>query len=231
MAARTFSWTTAAQVRRIAAVDTRLIGIDIAYGLFYVLAGFFLTTDDKNLVHVVVLPFVMLSGVLIYMTHRLCGPEGAETTAMFYANLPRPRRLAYWAHAAWLCAFALSMEAVIGLGMVLRLNADLPDQQLVVTPFLLVLPFFAIVFGMWKTYYHHHITLRVFLDILVVLATVVAFICVFTMDIGLRRSLEKTSHVTTWEYFSPALFMTLLTVLLFWYVSQRWRKIQLGEVS
>lgn len=225
MAAGTFDWTMAAQARRVAAVDTRSIGIDALYGLVYVLGGFYASPQIPNAsVWVVLGPFLALSVVLIYMTFRLCQMEREEKTAMFYANLPRGRSLSYWMHAAWLGGFALIMEAVIVLGVWMRLGFARPDQTLFVAPSLFLLPFFSFACFIWLIYGGY----RKFIEIAGVIAALVVWGIIIW---GVYLRIEESGSKIFPRDLGAALALALLSGLLLWHGSRRWRKTQIGEVS
>jgi hypothetical protein len=169
-AAKTWSWTAGAQARRVAAMDARTLGVDLAYGFAYVLAGFFGPgMEPSRSVGLVVGPFFMLALVLLYFAVRLCGPEGEDKTAMYYANLPRRRATTYWVHAAFLVSYALAMEAVILIGVEIH-TALRPGQTLTVAPYSFVLPYFAIAFFMWGA----HRKRTVFIEASALIAATVA---------------------------------------------------------
>ncbi|HNY27425.1 MAG TPA: hypothetical protein PKH31_08600 [Candidatus Sumerlaeota bacterium] len=223
-------WTPAAQVRRIVTTHARLTGIDLLYSLFYVLAGFFiLSPNAKHPIHIVAAPFVILAVVLSYLTGRICGPEGQGQTAMFYANLPRQRSLTWWTHAAWLCAFAFVLELVIGLGMACRLNAARPDQAFTTTPFLILLPYFAIAFWMWAACCLQN--LPGFLQSLVACLVAFTAIGIAVWDVNLCY---ESREPIAWLYLQnwPLAILNGLSILLFHGFGYRsWVRKQVGEIA
>ncbi len=223
-------WTPSAQVRRIVTTNARLTGIDLLYGLFYVLAGFFIfPIIARYSIHIVASPFVVLAVVLSYLTGRICGPEGQGQTAMFYANLPRQRSLTYWTHAALLCAFAFVLELVIGMGMACHLNAAQPGQTFVTTPFLVLLPYLAIAFWMWATYCLQ--SFPGFLKTLVIFLVALTAIGITAWDVNLCY---KSREPIAWLYLQnwPLAILSGLLILLFHGFGYRsWVRKQVGEIA
>jgi hypothetical protein len=150
MTTREWSWEIGEEARRIVRADTRTIGIDVVYGVFYVLAGF-LFVHKPDYSGYLIMPFFMLSVVLIYLSMRLCSPEYTGGTAMFYANLPRRRAATYWMHAAWLGLFATAMEAIILVGFFLQIVFS-PDKPHLIDPVMVVLPYLVACYMLWAIY-------------------------------------------------------------------------------
>lgn len=229
MSAREWDWTTRAQVRRMLAVDARLAGIDLVFGLAYVLAGCFQVGPAWGAFDVV-LPFGALFFVLLYLAMRLCLPDREDKTVMFYANLPRPRALTYWAHAAGLALYALAMEAVALLVILLRLQLE-PSAGAAwpVAPYLLVLPFFGIGFWLWGVHAPRH--LRLFAEIPVVLAVFAGLIVLVYWDCSVRDGLFGHSVPTAAENVLPAIGLAALAAFFLWWGKRGWMRIQVGELS
>jgi hypothetical protein len=223
-------WTPAAQVRRIVTTNARLTGIDLLYCVFYVLAGFFIFSPKAHSsIHIVAAPFVILAAVLSYLTGRICGPEGQGQTAMFYANLPRQRSLTWWTHAAWLCAFAFVLELVIGLGMTFRLNAALPDQAFATTPFLILLPYFAIAFWMWNACCFQSVP--GFLQSLVACLVAFTAIGIAIWDINLCHDAREPLMWLNLQNWPLAIFDGVPLLLFHWTGYRSWVRKQVGEIA
>jgi hypothetical protein len=131
---------------------------------------------------------------------------------MFYANLPRRRSLTWWTHTVWLCAFAFVLELVIGLGMACRFNATQPGQTFVTTPFLILLPYFAIAFWMWAACCLQ--SFPGFLKTLVIFLVALTAIGITAWDVNLCY---KSREPITWLYLQnwPLAILSGLSILLF----------------
>lgn len=228
METRTFDWSPGAQVRRVARMDARIMGIDALYAAGYVLAGFYLSAPPSVLnVHVVAAPFVVLAAVLFYLANRLCAPEVDGKTAMFHANLPRSRMLAYWTHAAFLGMLALLLEGLILAGAALGLHAARPDQVLMATPVLLVLPFSGIGLLLWLSY--GQFPSRVSIPILAVMVFALGMLIAWDMQV--HGQLRGGIPAAEMRNFAAASGLALLTAFLLWHGGYRWKRHQIGELS
>ena len=228
MDAQTHYWSVLGQARRVVRHDTRVTGIDLLYSVAYVLVAFFvISPSSSRAVYVAVAPFIALSLVLAYMVQRICGPEGDETTAMFYANLPRGRLLAFWTHMSWFAVFALTMELVILGAVALRLNAGRPDQPFVVAPYMFVLPFFTITVVMWFAFGGF----RWYVQVPAAIAVLVSAVALVAWDIELRDGAQERFTVTAMQDIGPALGLASAAGLVLWHAYIRWAKAQVGELG
>lgn len=217
-------WSTKAQAIRVARSDTALTGIDAVYALGYVLAAFYVMPPSAaSVVHVVAAPFLALALIVGYLMARICGPERDDTTAMFYANLPRDRGLTYWVHAAGLSVFVLAMEIVILTGTWMRLNAVRADQVFVITPTLVVLPFLMIGFLFWVAYDEFNWFTALGASFLV-LVPVAGMIVIEILSAGRGADKPIFSYVLATGF-------ALLAGALLWYGHWCWKRRQIGELS
>lgn len=228
----TMQWNMFAQMRRVAKADARITGIDAVFGLLYVLAGFLVPMPDAaRPVHVAAAPFVALSGVLIYLAARICGAEREGTTAAFYANLPRQRTAAYWAHAGWLALFAVALEVVICVGIYARLGAARPDQPLLIAPYMSVLPFLAIAYVLWANYGPRGRLATWAILIPLSFAMLVGIAALINWDVELRDGANERFAVTFDQNYGPALALAVLAGFFAWHGWRRWMRTQIGELS
>jgi hypothetical protein len=197
------------------------------------LAGFYVYSFKSNdPSHLTKAPFVMLCFVMSYLTFRVCGPASDPKTAMFYANLPRRRVAAYWTSVATLLAYALAMDAVIGLGIWLRLGVEPSVRHQFVSPLLFVLPCLTISILAWGVYGSLSQWLA-WMTGIVILGGIVIFIWIF---VGPGGSWEHQKSVDAFNA-SPlgrldvAAGLAMAAWLWLWLGSILWRRAQIGERS
>lgn len=228
MQTRTFDWSDAAQVRRIAVVDMRVTAIDWIYSIGYVLTAVFLINPrTQDGIHHVVMPFVFLSFIALYMVIRICGPECDRATAMFYANLPRRKRRVFWTHMAGLALFLLAMEAVVCFSVALRGAAARPDETFLLTPCMLTLPFYAAAVCVWTCVVPLSWFSRA--PTAIALVFLAAFLGGQESRLGIARA--KGTPVPAMQTATCVLILLLVTVLLVLHAYRQWTTRQVGEVA
>ncbi len=215
----TMKWTMAAQARRVLAADLRVIGVDAAYGLSYVLAGFFLSPKARSGEAIIGAPVYALSFVIFYLAIRICNSERDDKTAVFFANLPRRRMITYWMHSATLGMFVVVMEIVISIGLVLRLKTlnlgSVGPTELAY----LALPWLVGAFAVWAMFGMGTWFARARLSSLI--------------NLFLTLSISLVLIVWAQRVSIPfqALVMLLITCYMLWDGARRWQKLQIGELS
>lgn len=123
----------------------RMHGLDTLLGGLYVLAGFYLAHRvGISQVYNVFMPFIIASLVAGYLTWIIGAPQSRGNTLPFYFNLPRDRTAAWDAQLAYLVCAVVWMEAIILIGVTLKIGGANITPHYRLHPEAFGLPFLAI---------------------------------------------------------------------------------------
>ncbi len=133
------------QFRRAMASDWSLYGGDLAYGLLYVLIGFFLARRvGHSQVYNVIGPFLCATGFMVYQTWRMCAPSARRATAPYFFNLPQDRGVALSARLTFLFLGAIWLIGLAFVGCGFKLGGAGITACYRIHPEFVVLPFLAV---------------------------------------------------------------------------------------
>jgi hypothetical protein len=135
------------QFRKVLSIDWHFHGIDVLFGAVYALGGFYAFRRwGYSRIYDVTPPFVLISGVLAYLVWRLYALETKGATANYFSNLPRDRKIVWDARLVFLMLAALWLEALVFLGLWLRLGDLGIMHHYIIRPEMVVLPFYMTAF-------------------------------------------------------------------------------------
>jgi len=138
------------QLRRELAWHGRLHGADALFGLVYAAVGFYaFRRVGLSQVYDVAFPFVVVSGVLVYLALRVCLPEATGATARYFLALPRDRTIAFDAKVAFLLLTALWLETCVLAGVWLKLGGAAITPHYRLRPDFAALPFLMLGATVW----------------------------------------------------------------------------------
>ena len=213
--------------------DLRLHGVDILFGVLYAIGGFyFFRRLGYSQVYDVIVPFVAISGALLYLTQRICELEATRRTAVYSFSLPRAHTVAWDAHVSVLMGTAAGLVACIFVGAWLKLGGASITPVYRLHPELVVLPFFSVSLVIWNQ--HSKPSLKHYC-LLAALLVLVVGIGVVEIEVFSRNLVEHPGHipprgVPILAQFLVAAFLASLTVTLLFVSRQNWVKRQIGEI-
>lgn len=206
--------------------DLQLIAPDLALGVVYVLAGFFLIMSSPHLPVVPLPPFLLAALVMIYLTWRLTADARTESTAAFYFNQPQARAVACRRHLAILAASVALLECVILTGLALQLNHPAPSLGYKLSPLLFIIPPLAAALTLWYNYYRPPLLNRWVLLVAAILLT--SFIVFVTT--ALSRPAVISFNLLTWLHRTLIVLLVALTFAAAWHARRHWLNLQIGEI-
>jgi hypothetical protein len=138
-------YSTRQQFCRALASDRSLYGMDLVYGVLYMLVGFYAGRRvGYSQVYNVMGPFLCVSGYLVYLTWRMCAPGARRTTALYFFNLPQDRGIALSARLTFLFLGTSWLTALVFVGCALKLGGAGITACYRIHPEFMVLPFLAV---------------------------------------------------------------------------------------
>ena len=141
------------QFRRALASDWFLYGMDLVYGLVYVLLGFFLMRRvGYSQVYNVIVPFLCASAYMIYQTWHICAPSARHATASYFFNLPQDRIIALYARLTFLGLGTVWLIGLVFVGSALKLGGAGITACYRVHPEFVALPFLAVAATVWHVH-------------------------------------------------------------------------------
>lgn len=130
------------QFRRALALDWSLYGVDLVYGLLYVLASFYAGRRvGHSQVYNVIGPFLLVAGFMMYQTWHICAPSARHATARYFFNLPQDRLTALRARLTFLFLGTSWLTALVFVGCTLKLGGAGITACYRIHPEFVVLPF------------------------------------------------------------------------------------------
>jgi Ca2+/Na+ antiporter len=121
--------------------------------VFYVLPSFFLFQPlGRSQVYEAVLPFAVVAIVLFYHIYRAASVQLRGKTAAFYTNLPRNPATALMAELCYYVLVCALMEAVVFLGIFIKLGGGGITPQFRIYPECVVLPLLSTAAALWWTH-------------------------------------------------------------------------------
>jgi hypothetical protein len=133
------------QFRRALAMDWSLYGMDLVYGVLYVLVGFFLARQvGHSQVYDVIVPFLCAAGFMVYQTWRICAPSARRATAPYFFNLPQDRNIALSARLTFLFLGVTWLIGLVFVGCGFKLGGAGITACYRIHPEFVVLPFLAV---------------------------------------------------------------------------------------
>ena len=153
-----------------------LCSTDILLGCMYVLSSFyFFRMVGNSQVYNVIMPFFMASFVAAYLTYRISGSQVRGNTRSYFTSLPRERKVVWQAHSAFVLCIVLGLEAIIAIGVAVKLGGAGLTPVYRLHPELMALPFVAVT-SMFLGLYLRYTKWVIVLIIIVVLASLMGAI-------------------------------------------------------
>ena len=122
----------------------QLYGIDTLIGGVYVVGGFYVFHRvGYSQVYNVIMPFLIASVVAAYLTYTIYNPQSSGKTLPYFFNLPRHNRTVWNAHCAFIVCVILCLEALILIGVQLKLGGAGITPHFRLHPEMFALPFLA----------------------------------------------------------------------------------------
>jgi hypothetical protein len=142
------------QIRRIFRQNWRLLRIDLAVALGYVVMSFYALPHWRVRpgYYVAMVPFVVMGAVAAYLTIRTLGGHDVDRTAPFFFNRPLDRELAWRANAAFFIGLACVFDVLIVIGIWLGMGFSSSRATLGCLPMLFLIPPLGAILGLWVSY-------------------------------------------------------------------------------
>ncbi len=144
------------QLSRALASDWRLSSFEMLYGMLYVLVPFYCSRRvGLSQVYDVILPFVVVTGLMAFLTWRICNTDVKTKSAAYFASLPGDRNTAFSARILFLFSLTLWFVAVVFIGCLFKLGGAGITASYRIHPEFVALPFLAVASTAWLVYCPH----------------------------------------------------------------------------
>jgi len=213
----------------------RMHGLDTILGGLFVIGGFYIAHRvGISQVYDVINPFIIASFVAGYLTWIIGIPQSRGATLPFYFNLPRDRTAAWDAHLAYVVCAVLWMEAIILIGVALKIGSANITPHYRLHPEAFGLPFLTVAAVSCYAHVQHSRQ-----NFVIALLAVVAFITAlyYWLLYGFPENPERHNNyypsrgfALTNQYTFAAILL-LATAFVLAQCRAHWRRREVGEIQ